>query len=1066
MGLLPTRDVEPDFQALADATPALIWVDGADGRTMVNRAWREFTGAGPSDDLGDGWRARIHRDDAERCLAVRTAAMTAGEPFEQEYRLRRADGRYRWVLDRGAPFGTNGAYVGGCLDIDDRHRERERRRLLDTIGSAMDAETTVPARRDVLVRALVREGLVDVARLVDLAGGVPRSVALAAATVEDERLMRELDLPFGLDERFMAGSAQLFTVDEGHVTQSSDDEVQRGRRRALGLRTAVVVPLRARGRVVGLLATARTGASLPQEEDDVALLDEIGQRAAIALDNAALLAAEQATTRRLELLQQATAALSAAPSPRAVARTAVQQLGELLGTEAVGVWHRRDEALVLVDSAGLGSALQREWARLPLAARAPVTDTVRDGTSRWLATDDDATAGYPRLLTLPLVVGHDRLGAIAVGLPDTDLPADDRAVALALADQCAQALQRAGLLVAESLARRTAEGLSDVVSALSGATSPTQVAAVITRHALALGASDAVVVVRAGEQLEVLAGPPGRMRVDAEHPLARAVRTGQAVWPGRPSGRSGGMPSDAAVPMLLEGRAIGAIGLAFARSGPRMGPSQRAIIRTVAGQCAQALDRARLHAVEHEVADVLQRSLLPRELPRLARLAAASRYLAGKSDTQAGGDWYDLIPVDDHRVALAVGDVVGHGPAAAAVMGQLRSALASYLLDGHGPAAALERLDRFAARIPGAQGSTCVCLTLDWLSGELRWARAGHLPVLLVGPDGAAYADSGAGTVLAVLGRPSFVEGSATITAGTSVVLYTDGLVERRDEVVDEGLARLAAAAAGHRDADPESLADGIVKGVLGEDAPSDDVALVVVRLMPAPLAVTPHAVPASLRALRRAVAGWAAAAGLPDATVDDLQLTVGEAAANAAEHAYPDPGEDDTFDCSLRRMASGDIAVRVRDRGRWRPAPPDPGFRGRGLQVIRAVGREVRVSTDSSGTEVVFHLPVTTRPTPVASAPVPAVDPGGPVVAVTGDLDLTTVDEVRTRLLAAIGRGERVIVDLRPVRHLSSAGVRLLVEAADRAPQLVVIATALSAVARVLHLTGVDELLAVHLEP
>jgi anti-anti-sigma factor len=320
--------------------------------------------------------------------------------------------------------------------------------------------------------------------------------------------------------------------------------------------------------------------------------------------------------------------------------------------------------------------------------------------------------------------------------------------------------------------------------------------------------------------------------------------------------------------------------------------------------------------------------------------------------------------------------------------------------------------------------------------------------------------------VLAVVGRPSFVEGTATITPGTSVLLYTDGLVERRDEVVDDGLARLAAAAAAHRDADPEALADGVVCDVLGEDAPADDVALVVVRLVPAPLTVTLPAVPASLRPLRRAVSGWAGAAGLPDAAVDDLQLAVGEAAANAAEHAYPEPGEGDTFDCTLRRMSSGDIAVRVRDRGDWRPAPPDPGFRGRGLQVIRAVGRDVRVNTDSGGTEVVFRMPVSTRPAPVVQAPVNAVDLDGPVVAVSGDLDLTTVDEVRARVLAAIDRGERVIVDLRRVRHLSSAGVRLLVEAADRAPHLSVLATALSAVARVLHLTGVDELLAVHLEP
>ena len=1068
--MLPTRGAPSEFQALADATPALIWVDAADGgRTLVNRAWLEFTGAGPREDLGGGWRARVHPGDAERCAAVRTAAIAAGEPFELEYRLRRADGRYRWVLDRGAPLG-DGTYVGGCLDIDDRHRERERRHLINAIGAAMDTETSVAARRDVFVRTLVDEGFVDLARLVDMVG-TPRTVAVAATRPEDADVLWGLDPPRSLDQSLIgAGGAQLITVDDAYLAGIAGGERQRAARAALGAHTSVAVPLRARGRMVGLLVTGRVGDSPRLEEDDAALLGEIGQRAAIALDNAALLATERATTRRLELLQRATAALSAAPSPRAVARAAVHQLRELLGTDAVAVWQRRDDELVLLHSAGFPTAAA--WARLPIAVRTPFTDTARDGEPRFITGPDEGRRGYPetwpdvpdhpRLLVLPLRVAHGRLGAIAVGLPPGELPADDRAVAFAIADQCAHALQRAGLLAAESLARRTAEGLSDVVAALSGATTPAQVAAVITRHALALGASEAVVVQRAGDQVEVLAGPPGRVRVARDHPLAKAMNSGQPLWLG--TSAADGLPSDAVVPLLLDGHAIGAIGLAFAPSAPPMGPSQRAIIRTVAGQCAQALDRARLHAVEHEVAEVLQRSLLPRELPRLARLAAASRYLAGSADTQAGGDWYDLIPVDDHRVAVAVGDVVGHGPGAAAVMGQLRSALAAYLLDGHGPAAALERLDRFAARIPGAQGSTCVCVTLDWLSGELRYARAGHLPVLFVGPDGTRYAEEGAGTVLAVVGRPAFAEGTATITPGTSALIYTDGLVERRDEVVDEGLARLAAAAERHREADPDGLADRVIEDVLGGTGPRDDVALVVVRLVPAPLAVTLPAAPASLRTLRRAITAWATAAGLPDAAVDDLQLAVGEAAANAAEHAYPDtPG---TFDAALRRMASGEIAVRVRDRGRWRPAPADPGFRGRGLQVVRAIGRDVRVTADDSGTEVVFRVPDTARPVAAPVAPVPAVDPGGPVVVVTGDLDLTTVDEVRARLMAAIERGGRVVVDLRQVRHLSSAGVRLLAEAADRAPQLSVIALGLSAVARVLRLTGVDDLLAVHLEP
>ena len=480
MGVLPTREAPSEFQALADATPALIWVDAADGgRTLVNRAWLEFTGAGPREDLGGGWRARVHPGDAERCAAVRTAAIAAGEPFELEYRLRRADGRYRWVLDRGAPLG-DGTYVGGCLDIDDRHRERERRRLIDAIGAAMDTETSVAARRDVFVRTLVDEGFVDLARLVDMVG-TPRTVAVAATRPEDADVLWGLDPPRSLDQSLIgAGGAQLITVDDAYLAGIAGGERQRAARAALGAHTSVAVPLRARGRTVGLLVTGRVGDSPRLEEDDAALLGEIGQRAAIALDNAALLATERATTRRLELLQRATAALSAAPSPRAVARAAVHQLRELLGTDAVAVWQRRDDELVLLHSAGFPTAAA--WARLPIAVRTPFTDTARDGEPRFITGPDEGRRGYPetwpdvpdhpRLLVLPLRVAHGRLGAIAVGLPPGELPADDRAVAFAIADQCAHALQRAGLLAAESLARRTAEGLSDVVAALSGATTP------------------------------------------------------------------------------------------------------------------------------------------------------------------------------------------------------------------------------------------------------------------------------------------------------------------------------------------------------------------------------------------------------------------------------------------------------------------------------------------------------------------------------------------------------------------------------------------------------------------
>ena len=325
---------------------------------------------------------------------------------------------------------------------------------------------------------------------------------------------------------------------------------------------------------------------------------------------------------------------------------------------------------------------------------------------------------------------------------------------------------------------------------------------------------------------------------------------------------------------------------------------------------------------------------------------------------------------------MVVGDVVGHGAAAAAVMGQLRSALAAYLLDGHSPAAALERLDRFARRVPGSTGSTCVCLVVDCATGALCWARAGHPPLLLLEPEGPRYLDEGGGTVLGVDGRPPYRQAEAMIAPGSSVLLYTDGLVERRGEVLDEGLERLARAAAGVRDLAADELVSTVVDaaladGALGDAARPDDIAVVAVRLLPGPLHDVLPAQPRQLRVMRRAVERWAAVVGLSDEVLDDLQYALGEAAANAVEHAYGDTG-DGEFHYTLehRPGPDGGVAVQVRDFGRWRPVPADSGHRGRGVQVLHAVGTDVRIDSGDGGTTVTFRVPVPPAAAPRRPAP------------------------------------------------------------------------------------------------
>ncbi len=425
-----------------------------------------------------------------------------------------------------------------------------------------------------------------------------------------------------------------------------------------------------------------------------------------------------------------------------------------------------------------------------------------------------------------------------------------------------------------------------------------------------------------------------------------------------------GIAATVALPLIAAGRTVGVIGLGY-RQTRRMIPTEREMLLAVAEQCAQALDRARLYRSEQRIAETLQRNLLPQALPTVDRLALAARYLPGAEGTRAGGDWYDLIELDEHRVAIAVGDVVGQGPAAAAVMGQLRSALSTALLQGSSPADALELLDRFAARLPGSTASTAACLVVDRERGEVTWARAGHLPPLLLAPEGAELLDgAGSGTVLGVPGRRPYTEGTLPIGPGSCLVLFTDGLVERRGEDLDAGLQRLVKAADRLSHLDPERLATALLRDLLADTDQPDDVAMVLARLLPLPLAETCPAQPEQLAAIRRAVRTWAYASALDDETTDDLLLAINEAAANAVEHAYG-TGPAGLVDYSLTRADDGSIEVVVRDHGAWRPPPADSGSRGRGLALIRRLATDVEVEhpEPDGGTAVRFRV----LPAPVA---------------------------------------------------------------------------------------------------
>lgn len=239
----------------------------------------------------------------------------------------------------------------------------------------------------------------------------------------------------------------------------------------------------------------------------------------------------------------------------------------------------------------------------------------------------------------------------------------------------------------------------------------------------------------------------------------------------------------------------------------------------------------RAHAHEREVALALQAALLP--APRPVSHRSAVRYRPAVSALNVCGDWYDLVDLPGNRTTVAVGDVVGHGLSAACVMGQLRSALSSAARVTEGPAAALDALGLYAETMTGAESTTIVKAFIDWSGRTITYSNAGHPPAALLHPGGTVeFLDQATDPPL--LARPFHQprpEATTGFEAGATLVLYTDGLIERRREDIDVGLARLAASLARHGDADPERLADVLLTELLPPDGATDDTALVILRL-------------------------------------------------------------------------------------------------------------------------------------------------------------------------------------------------------------------------------------------
>ena len=334
----------------------------------------------------------------------------------------------------------------------------------------------------------------------------------------------------------------------------------------------------------------------------------------------------------------------------------------------------------------------------------------------------------------------------------------------------------------------------------------------------------------------------GAHRLDLASPLTECVRLRQPMYHASPAEllatypnlavtvEEAGERAFASVPLLVGGRVIGALLLSWATE--RVFTEQdRSFLRMLAAQCAQAVERSQLIGRQRDVAETLQQAMLPDDLPAVEGAQISACYLPATTGMTVGGDWYDAFTLTDGGLVFAVGDVSGHGVQAAAVMGQVRNSLRAYIIEGHDPAGALSKLDELVDHAGHGLFATAIVASYQAPTGELVWSNAGHPPLVVRTKGGPRFLEGHLAAPIGVRGPLPHVNNRVVLEIGDVVIGYTDGLIERRNEDLGEGLDRLIS----NVEVAAEKVADGdwckhLVDVVLGDSPREDDICLLVVQ--------------------------------------------------------------------------------------------------------------------------------------------------------------------------------------------------------------------------------------------
>jgi PAS domain S-box-containing protein len=816
-----------DAAAIADSAPVLLAVvDRSANLVWANRFWTDLTGRSVADLMPTAWLELMHPADRARIADI----FATTDRFELDIRLRDRDGRTRWFATRGAAREDGDLTISG-VDVTASRQIERGLQLLAAVGEELNTSLTTDKFLEGVARVLVadRADFCSIAVIED-DGRLCRS-AIAHRDKETEHDLRRTQRD-PIDPSGPSAIAQVVRTGtvlyRPMVDAPGPDEPWPAptTRQPEGLRSLISTPLRTRNGVIGALTVVSSTA--PFQPDDVELIQEIGQRCAAAVDNAALYRRSEEARERLAL---------------------VASVGEQLASHA--------------DKDAMVDALLRRI--VPVFADVAV---------------------------------------------------------IALVDETGRQLQRKGMCHVDPERER-----------------------------------------------EFRAGPFDEpIPLDGSDPPARAARTARPVlieeygprdqartrdW--APSFNQASrlfLPTSLLVTPLVSGtRVLGVLTLGITSSTRRYSASDLPLALDLARRASLALERAHVLEEERHIAEVLQHSMLPDALPDIPGLSLCARYLPG-GRVDVGGDWYDVIPLARARYGIAIGDVAGHGVRAATVMGQLRNALRAFASDGGDPGDVVSRLNRFVFEQGPLDMATLLYGVVDPMNGRLDLATAAHLPPLYVRSNGDTQLLDVAGSP--PIGAEPLTRYATTrfeLERGSTLLLYTDGLIERRSESLDVGLDRLVDAAR-YAPAMLDRLCDHLVTRLLEDTRPDDDVAMLGMRYVGPTrghFRVRRPARAAELAPVRRMLSAWLESGGFGNEEIGSIAVATTEAATNAIEHAYgPTEG---WFEVEARIDEQGTVQITVRDGGRWRPKSRGDG--GRGLTLIGRLMDDFEVRRRPNGTEI-----------------------------------------------------------------------------------------------------------------